>query len=165
MHAARVTAAAAAAAIYQHEHRHAEQRRGRDERTSTSLDELGLLSPFVGMHLPFPSTREDRGKYTQHPEASTQRPAFPALSLSYSLTPLVKPAQDPPPTQSFLLPTPPPGHARFVNVCVPVGAQLSGVGGESYGLSDAGEERPRPRAYWREFSSIDHATSQNRADE
>lgn len=83
---------------------------------------------------------------TQHPEASTQRPASPTLSLSYSLTPLVKSGQDPPSTQSSL-PTP-PGHVRSVNVCVPVGSQLSGVDGESYGLSDGGEERPQPRGYF-----------------
>lgn len=91
MYAARVTAAAAAAAIYQHEHRHAEQRRGGDQRASASPDELGPLSPFVGMHRPFPFPAHGRtAESTQHPEASTQRPASPALSLSYSLTPLVK---------------------------------------------------------------------------
>lgn len=103
MYAARVTAAAATAAIYQHEHRHAEQRQGRDHRASASPDELGPPSPFVGMHLsPSPSPAHGKtAESTQHPQASTQRPASPALSLSYSLTPLVKSAQDPRPTHCF----------------------------------------------------------------
>lgn len=84
MYAASVTAAAAEAAIYQHEHRHAEQRRDRDQRASASPDELGPLSSFVGMHLPFPfpSAREGRGKYpTPGGEYSKTRVARPKPEL------------------------------------------------------------------------------------
>lgn len=114
IYAARETlTAAVAAAIHQHEHRHAEQRQGRitgsqHPQTNSPLS-LACILPSCSIRRGRCSTQTPGRKYSMVPRR-------PPLSLSYWQVPLVTSAEDPDPTQIFLMP--PSAHTRIVNVCM-----------------------------------------------